>query len=215
MGKTLWNMAALDELPEDRAEFKFLREAIDEEIHENFNQISLLLSLIYDHESVELAMENIQTGTIDGIAYGLELLDLFVDQDVKPKLLPLLDDATTDDKLERLQIYFPRESYNPIQVINYILNRDFNFNNRWSKVCAVHASAYISDFRVSRGLISQMFNHDKFLQETAAWVIYNKDKHIYNTVSERLPYKDKRFLDSSIENNQLLDGLDDGFFSGD
>jgi AAA family ATP:ADP antiporter len=214
MGKTLWNMAALDELPEERQEFKFLREAIDEEIHENFNQISLLLSLLYDPESVQLAMENIHTGTIDGIAYGLELLDLFVDKDLKPKLLPLLDDAATDDKLEKLQIYFPRESYNPIQVINYILNRDFNFNNRWSKVCAVHASAYIPDFRVSRGLISQMFNHDKFLQETAAWVIYNKDKSTYNTVSERLPYKEKRFLDSSIENNQLLDGLEDGFFLG-
>ncbi|HNP97354.1 MAG TPA: cyclic nucleotide-binding domain-containing protein, partial [Cyclobacteriaceae bacterium] len=34
------------------------------------------------------------------------------------------------------------------------------------------------------------------------------------TIAERLPFKDKKFLDSSIENNQLLDGLDDGFFLG-
>ncbi|HLZ16780.1 MAG TPA: cyclic nucleotide-binding domain-containing protein, partial [Cyclobacteriaceae bacterium] len=53
---------------------------------------------------------------------------------------------------------------------------------------------------------------DKLLQETTAWVIYNKDKQSYYTISERLPYRDKKFLDSSIENNQLLDGLDDGFF---
>ena len=33
-------------------------------------------------------------------------------------------------------------------------------------------------------------------------------------ISERLPVRDKKFLDSSIENNQLLDGLDDGFFLG-
>jgi ATP:ADP antiporter, AAA family len=33
-------------------------------------------------------------------------------------------------------------------------------------------------------------------------------------VRERLPGRDKKFLDSSIEHNQLLEGLDDGFFLG-
>jgi hypothetical protein len=158
--------------------------------------------------------EHIETGTPDGVAYGLELLDLFVDQDLKPKLIPILDDTDVSEKMELLQIYFPREEYSPIQTLNYILNRGFNLNNRWTKACAIHASAYMNDFRVSRGLISQMFNNDRLLQETSAWVIYNKDRAIYNTVTERLPHKDKKFLDSSIENNQLLDGLDDGFYLG-
>jgi AAA family ATP:ADP antiporter len=211
MSKTLWNVAALDEIPEEPI-YVFLRDALREEIRDNYDHLTLLLSLLYDPESVQLVKENIEAGTPDSIQYALELLDLFVDQDLKPKLIPLLDDSTTKDKLEKLQIYFPRESYNPIQTINYILNRDFNFNNRWTKACAVHATAYIDSFRVSRGLVSQMFNNDKLLQETTAWVVYNKDKHAYQTISERLPYRDKKFLDSAIENNQLLDGLDDGFF---
>ncbi len=211
MSKTLWNLAALHELT-DEDQYHYLKEALREEIRDNYDQISLLLSLLYDPESVQLVRENVELGTPDSVQYALELLDLFVDQDLKPKLIPLLDDSTTPQKLENLQTYFPRESYNPIQVINYILNRDFNYNNRWTKVCAVYATAYIPNFRVSRGLISQMFNNDKLLQETTAWVIYNKSKSDYLAISERLPYKDKRFLDSSIENNQLLDGLDDGFF---
>ncbi len=211
MSKTLWNVAALDEIPEEPI-YVFLRDALREEIRDNYDHLTLLLSLLYDPESVQLVKENIEAGTPDSIQYALELLDLFVDQDLKPKLIPLLDDSTTSDKLEKLQIYFPRESYNPIQTINYILNRDFNFNNRWTKACAVHCTAYIDSFRVSRGLVSQMFNNDKLLQETTAWVVYNKDKQAYYTISERLPYRDKKFLDSAIENNQLLDGLDDGFF---
>ncbi|HRE66227.1 MAG TPA: HEAT repeat domain-containing protein [Cyclobacteriaceae bacterium] len=211
MSKTLWNLAALHELP-DEPIYKYLREALREEVRDNFDHLSLLLSLLYDPESVQLVKENLELGTPDSVQYALELLDLFVDQDLKPTLIPLLDDSPTPKKLEQLQTYFPRESYTPIQVINYILNRDFNYNNRWTKVCAVHACAYIPNFRVSRGLISQMFNSDKLLQETTAWVIYNKDKTAYQSISERLPYKDKKFLDSSIENNQLLDGLDDGFF---
>ncbi len=211
MSKTLWNIAALDELPEEPI-YEYLRDALREEIRDNYEHLTLLLSLLYDPESVQLVKENVEVGTPDSIQYALELLDLFVDNDLKPKLIPLLDDSSTEDKLEKLQIYFPRESYNPVQTINYILNRDFNFNNRWTKACAVHVTAYVDGFRVSRGLISQMFNQDKLLQETTAWVIYNKDKQAYNTISERLPYKDKKFLDSAIENNQLLDGLDDGFF---
>ena len=213
MGKTLWNLAALEELPDEK-HFLFLKEALREEVIDNYDQITLLLSLIYDPNSIQLVKENIESDSADGTAYALELLDLFLDPDLKPKLIPLLDDDTTKGKLEKLQIHFPRESYNPVQVINYILNRDFNFNNRWTKLCAIHATAYMPDFRVSRGLIAQMFNQDKILQETAAWVIYNKDKAMYETIAERLPFKDKKFLDSSIENNQLLDGLEDGFFLG-
>jgi hypothetical protein len=141
-------------------------------------------------------------------------MDLFEAADLKPKLVPLFDDIPVAKKLEELQTFFPRENYNPIQVINYILNRDFNMNNRWTTVCAIYTSAFIPDFRVSRGLIAQLFNLDKLLQETAAWVIFNKDKDFYKVVTERLPARDKRFLDSAIENNQLLDGLDDGFFLG-
>jgi len=211
MSKTIWNLAALDELPE-APEFYFLRQSLTEEVADNYDQISMLLSILYDPQAVQLVRENLETGDPDNIAFAMELLDLFIDQELKPKLMPLLDDTPTAEKLKALQIFYPRESYNPIQVINYILNRDFNMNNRWTKACAIHASAFISDFRVSRGLVAQMFNADKLLQETAAWVIYNKDRKAYETITDRLPQRDKKFLDSSIENNRLLDGLNDGFF---
>jgi len=213
LGKTLWNLAALNELPNEDA-FLLLRGALKEEIRTNYDHVTMLLSILYDPEAIQLVRENIDSGDPNGVAYALELMDLFVDADLKPKLFPLFDDIPVEKKLDQLQVFFPRENYNPIQVINYILNRDFNMNNRWTKACAIYASAYIKDFRISRGLISQMFNQDKLLQETAAWVIFNKDQNFYRTISDRLPGRDKKFLDSAIENNQLLDGLEDGFFLG-
>ncbi len=213
IGKTLWNLAALHELP-DTEVYSLLRQALREEIRTNYHQLTILLSILYDPEAVQLVRENIESGDPDGIAYAIELMDLFVDQELKPKLFPLFDDISMDKKLEKLQVYYPREKYNPIQVINYILNRDFNQNNRWTKACAIYTAAQIPDFRVSRGLIAQMFNQDKLLQEASAWVIYNKDRNFYQTISQRLPVRDKKFLDSAIENNQLLDGLSDGFFLG-
>lgn len=211
IGKTIWNLAALHELPKE-PHLQYLREALREEVAENYEQLGMLLSILYDPQWVQLVQENIITGDADSIAFALELLDLFVDPDLKPKLFPLFDDSPIPDKLRLLQLYYPRERYNPTQVINYILNRDFNFNNRWTKACAIHAAAYLTDFRISRGLAAQVFNTDKLLQETAAWVIYNKDEQAYTDIAERLPAREKKYLDTSIENNQLLDGLDDGFF---
>ncbi|HEY8934254.1 MAG TPA: hypothetical protein VIM65_03505, partial [Cyclobacteriaceae bacterium] len=211
ISKTIWNLASITELPEGD-EFKYLREALQEEVADNYDQIIMLLSIIYDPESVQLVRENLESGEPDSIAFAMELLDLFIDQELKPKLFPLLDQTSTQQKLETLQLFYPRENYTAIQSINYILNRDFNLNNRWTKACAIHATAYMPDFRISRGLVAQVFNSDKLLQETAAWVVYNKDKKTYEAITERLPEKDKKFIGSSIENNQLLDGLDDGFF---
>lgn len=213
ISKTIWNLAALEELPKSPG-FKFVREALREEIAENYDQITMLLSILYDPQSVELVRENMESGDPDNIAFAMELLDQFIDPELKPKLFPLLDDTSTEEKLRLLQVYYPRENYTPIQVINYLMNRDFNFNNRWTKVCAIHASAFMPDFRVSRGLIAQVFNSDRLLQETAAWVVYHKDKKKFTDIRERLPVRDKKFVDASIENNKLLDGLNDGFFLG-
>jgi ATP:ADP antiporter, AAA family len=211
VGKAIWNLAALTEIPNEEI-FQYLREALKEEVAENFDQITILMSILYDPESVQLVRDNVESGTSDGVAFALELLDIFLDEELKPKLVPLFDDISIEKKVEQLQIYFPRESYNPIQVINYIINRDFNQSNRWTKACALHAAAFIPDFRINRGLIGQMFNQDKLLKEVAAWVVYNKDKSTYNTIAERLTLQERRFLDVSLQNNQLLEGLDDGFF---
>jgi AAA family ATP:ADP antiporter len=50
-----------------------------------------LIGLIYDHDDVFRAYQNVLKGTKDSIAYAVELLDFAVDQEVKDKLFPLLE----------------------------------------------------------------------------------------------------------------------------
>src|SRR5690606_12183219 len=128
IGKALWNMAAIHELPKEE-NLAFLRNALREELADNFDQIIMLVSILYDPQSVQMVQENINTGNPDNIAFALELLDLFLDTDLKLKLFPLFDDSAIVDKLMILQLHYPREIYNPMQFINYILNRDFYLYN--------------------------------------------------------------------------------------
>ena len=50
-----------------------------------------LLGLIYDHEDIFRAYQNLLKGTKDSIAYAIELLDHTVSQDIKERLFPLLE----------------------------------------------------------------------------------------------------------------------------
>jgi len=50
-----------------------------------------LLGLIYDHEDVFRAYQNLLKGTKDSVAYAIELLDHTVSQDVKDRLFPILE----------------------------------------------------------------------------------------------------------------------------
>ncbi|MGK7389456.1 MAG: Npt1/Npt2 family nucleotide transporter [Candidatus Cyclobacteriaceae bacterium M2_1C_046] len=211
IGKTLWNISATKEIPETDI-FIHLHNALKEEIDGNFDQIYMLLSILYDAPSVQLVRENIESGTSEGVTFALELLDIFISPELKPKLFPLLDDINVEEKLAMLQVYYPREKYTTIQTLNYILNKDYNMINRWTKACAIHAIVFIPEFRISKGLIAQLFNPDQMLQEAAAWAIYNKDELTYNKIAERLEEDKSKLLSESIKNNKVHEGLKDGFF---
>ena len=78
-----WNIAAEQTLSEIKSHIK-LKDAIKEEITANFNLLYLLLSLAYDAQSVMHVKENIESGTSESASYALELLDLFVYEEIKP-----------------------------------------------------------------------------------------------------------------------------------
>lgn len=211
ISKSIWNLAALTELP-DVPHFKFLRKALKEEIADNHDNIFILLSIIHDPQSVQLVRDNVESGSSEGIAFAIELLDLFIAPDLKPMLFPLLDDISVSEKVKQLQIHFPRDSYTEVEVLNFLLNRNFNLTNRWTKACALHVLAFLPEFKISRELVAQLFNNDYLIREAAAWVIYHKDNSAFDKISERLKKDIRVRLQDSIEKNKLEEGLDDGFF---
>jgi len=211
IGKVLWNMAALQELPKEER-YGILKLAFKEEIAHNYEQIFLLLSLIYDTESVSLVKENILSETSEGIAYGIELLDMFIDSDLKSKLFPLVDDISIGEKIKALAHYFPREHFEPLRLLNNILNRDFNQISRWIKACALYNLAFQKDYEPNFAVIAHVFNNDRLLQEVAAWLLYHHKPDQFEKVIERVSQEDQDELINTISHNQLQDGLNDGYF---
>ncbi len=69
-----------------------------------------LLGLIYPHEDMVKAYQNIQTGTKESMAYGVELLDNTLEKEIRESLLPLVEDLPREERIKAciaLQKNFP------------------------------------------------------------------------------------------------------------
>jgi ATP:ADP antiporter, AAA family len=200
ISNSAWNIAALGEIGED-ATADNLRQALIEENAHNHDHLYMLLALIYDAHSIQLVRNNIESGTIEGVTFALELLNVFIDADIKQILFPLLDEMPHNEKLQRLQVYFPREKLNEAEVLQHIINRDYNSINRYTKALAMCKFILLPEVKVTDDLIANLFNPDALLRETAAWAIYLINKEEYHKHTLRINKAHKQELDRILIGN--------------
>ncbi len=74
---------------------------LENKLARSLRRIFELLSLIYPHEDMIRAYQNICSGSGKALDYSIELLDNVVKRDVMEILLPLIDDIPLEDKAKR------------------------------------------------------------------------------------------------------------------
>jgi len=199
IGDIAWNIKAVLDIPEENEIDMMIRDAFREEDKQNYENIFMLLSMIYDPQNVTLVRENIQDGTTDSITFAVEMLDIFVEEELKPKLLPVMDELKVDDRLAKLQNYYPPEDFESYyDLLLQIINRDYNRVNRYTKALAFYRISNMTGVEVSDDLIANLFNPDHLLLETAAYTIYKLDQSAYHLHTKRLKSGVKKELDKAI-----------------
>ncbi|MEM9338497.1 MAG: cyclic nucleotide-binding domain-containing protein, partial [Bacteroidota bacterium] len=198
IGDIAWNIKSTMDIPMDNDIDVMIREAMIEEDKKNYDNIFTLLGMIYDTQSVSLARENILNGTTESITFAVEMMDIFIEEELKPKLLPVMDELKVGERLAKLQNYYPPEFFDSYQdLLLQIINRDYNRINRYTKALAMYRFSHLSD-RVTNDIIANLFNSDTLLLQTAAYVIYSMDKEAYYTHTKRLRPVVKKELDKAI-----------------
>lgn len=198
LGLLAWKLAAHYTIRENEMG-PYLETAINEEISSDFDQLFFLLSLAYDPKSIYHIRENLETGTSESIGFAIELLDLFVAEELKPVLFPILEDTPPLEKIRQLQVEFPVDILEPYELVIALINRDPNFINPYTKGCALLTLDYLQDIQVSNDLIAQIFNPDQLLSQLAAWKVFRMDKNIYYSVTDRLDNERKDLLNQQME----------------
>ena len=189
-----WNLSALMEV----GEADDIKNALEWENQNDIEHIYMLLAMLYDTNSIQLVKENIESGTTEGTTYAIELLDVFLSDQLKQRVIPVLDELTTTEKISRLEVYYPRVKLDEKLVLKFLINRDFTQTNRWTKATVIRqiGKKRIREFKLD--LVAQLFNPDKLINEVAACSLYEIDQDEYHNNVIRLGGEKRRELDSVI-----------------
>ena len=192
-----WNIGAMLEIASDQAA-KDVIVALDQEDQNDIEHIYMLMAMLYDTRSIQLVKENIESGTTEGTTYAVELLDIFLPEQLKERVIPVLDDLTNSERINRLEAFYPRVNLDEKLVLKFLINRDFNQTNRWTKATVLRqiGKMKISDFALD--LIAQLFNPDRLIREVAAWALHQINEQSYHINTARLGEDAKRELDLVI-----------------
>ncbi len=198
IGDAAWDIAALSEIKDARYN-EYLIKSLKDEVAYNFESIFTLLSLIYDYQSIQLVKDCLESDQADGKMFAIELLDMFLADELKPKLFPILEDIKNEEKVEKLQIYFPREKFNSVDVLKHLISRDYTFTNRWTRATAIYSLGNTADLIGLEELKANLFHPDPLLYETSAWAICVHDRPQYEAMKDRLPKKTMLEIDEVMK----------------
>ena len=192
-----WNLGAVQEIGDDGNAGE-VKKSLRREIQNDIEHIYMLLAMLYDTRSIQLVKENIESGTTEGTTYAVELLDVFLSEQLKQRVIPVLDELTDTERTNRLEVFYPRVKLDSKLVLKFLINRDFTQTNRWTKATVIYQIGIlkINDFKLD--LISHMFNPDKLIREVSGWSLYQINAEAYQTHSARLGDVAKKELDASI-----------------
>ena len=199
IGKIAWNINLLLSVPRKHLVDRLLIDAIEKENKQNQDSMFRVMSMIYDPQSIQLVKENVDFGTPESLTYAIELMDTFLDELIKPKIFPLLDDLQPAERIAKLSQHYAPEKFNGYEdVLNQIINRDYNYISRWTKSLAIYRLSSLSTAKITQDLVANIFNPDMYLLQVTAFVIFQKDKHEYRRYMQRIDSKVAKRIDALL-----------------
>jgi len=196
VGIMTWNLSA--KICLDKSNDVVLIEVLRKEIYRWNAFLFSLLSITYDSGSITKIRENLESETVESVNYALEMMDLVIDESIKPKLISLLDIVPDEEKLKNLHNFFPGEIPKYEKLLEDIINRDYNFLSIWTKVCVLRNLPKIEGDDMAESVVALLFSPEGILQAESARLIARSSHELYKSVSQRIPPSSKIRLDKIV-----------------
>jgi ATP:ADP antiporter, AAA family len=180
-----WNFAAYSSISKS-SRFSLLRDAFESEIADNYSTLYHLLSLAYNPTSIGNIKNMLLEGSDTDISFAIELLDQIVNEEIKQVFFPIVENISVKDKFKQLQYFFQAMREVPDELINDIINRDFNMVSLYVKSCALYSLPILNRQEASQELIASVFHPNQLIRETAAYVMEQIEPLKLESVYSRL-----------------------------
>jgi hypothetical protein len=158
-----------------------------------------LLSLTYNGQ-IESENEKGQKDIKDDLSRSIpELARIIYAGASKPGTDDSPDSGSYKKKLKKLQRYFPCEIPGYKNLLEDIINCDYNLIGIWTKACAIRNIPEIEEEDMGESVVALLFSPEELLRQEAARLITRSGKELYKTTSERIPEATRKQLDKIIE----------------
>ena len=206
-----WNLSAIQEVGDEGFNSQIVN-SLRGEIKNDIEHVYMLLAMLYDTRSIQLVKENIDSGTTEGITYAVELLDVFLSDQLKQRVIPILDDIPDSDRISKLDMFFPRVKLDSRLALKFMINRDFTQSNRWTKDGILYQIGLSKQTDFKLDLIAQMFNPDNLVREVAGWALHKINEQDYLKNITRLPEDQRKQLNDIVIEKKRLSNLEEVLF---
>jgi len=203
-----WLLAAQASLPGDEAT-ELLKSATEDLLQQDLDRVYLLLSFIYDSRAMFDSRNNLEHQSGERRAYAIELVDSTIDRDLKPFVLPLLDELPLAERLKRLKstVGITVVPQTACEYAFDIISADELNVTDWFCACAVFAAANSHWVGCIEPICRVITNRrDPLVRQTALWAISQLDPAEYRRQVSNLAAADLG-LQSAV---QLLEQRDQG-----
>jgi len=167
-----------------------------------------ILSIAYDPGSLSKIRVNIENGTVESVNYALEMIDIVIDESIKAKLVSLIDVVSDEEKLKNLHQFYPGEVPSYDQLIEDIINRDYNLISMWSKACALRSLEELGRRSIEESVVALLFSPENILREESAKLIGRTKRELFFNASGRIPQDSQKTLGTIVSGefheNELL-----------
>ncbi len=161
---------------------------LQEEFNNTFDLLFSLIELRYGRKLTQfLKSTRTKEATNEHREYGIEVLNIIVDPEIKPKLFPLLHNNSRDEIIRQLQNQFPISKKSPLKAIKEIINIDLGFVSKVTKSSAIEALSHFQDVKTLDDIIAQLYNPEPILCETAVFSIKQSGHEHFGELESRLP----------------------------
>ena len=201
-----WNQMISGILRESDPEiYNEILEAVNEDIQSGYDQLFLLLSMIFSSLSVKKIRENIESGSSENISYAMELIDVLFEEhqlsnELKEKVISVFEKySDSGDARGMYRAFYHGETPDKTEIIHQLINRELNHTNRWTKACALY---FIGKEKVQGEydleLVSNLHNPDDLLSEVAAWSMHRINSELLLNNLSRLEEPRRKYFRALI-----------------
>lgn len=201
-----WIMAALNTVKQNHGNMEETYHALKQDLSFSFEVLYLFMFTAYDNNSISVVIENLEQGTPESNGFALEMLELIVNDELKPKLFPLIEDSSIAERVKKLEDYYPIEVLRENNIVVSLLNRDNNYISDWTKACALNEyKKYFNE--LNHSITAHVFSKNVLLKQLAKKLVFELDPNKWEQILLRFNENQRAIVENEFElykNNESL-----------